>query len=158
MPELRPYRRVVALICFDARDGVTAEKALLLARLNRAQLDFLHLIAPDGNLDGGYPGGSPSATGRELEAVALRRLDFLAGRLGAGEATCHALYGPERQGFQRYARQWQPDLVVADEHHDFLGGAHDVLVLSGASQQSPRGGLIGRLLGLFGLQPRAAGA
>src|SRR5512147_442589 len=63
MPELRPYRRVVALIRFDARDGVTAEKALLLARLNRAELDFLHLIAPGGNLDGGYPGASPSATG-----------------------------------------------------------------------------------------------
>src|SRR5512139_2100608 len=116
MPEMRPYQRIVALIDFDDLDGQTAEKALLLARLNRAKLDFLHLIEPDGALDGGYPGGNSQATARSLEAASLRRLNFLAAQLGAAEATCHAIHGPLRQGFLRHVEEWRPDLVVAGEH------------------------------------------
>jgi nucleotide-binding universal stress UspA family protein len=149
MPETRPYQRILALIGFDGRDGQTAEKALLLARLNGAKLDFLHLIEPDGALDGGYSGGGPNATARTLEAASLRRLEFLAAQLGAAEATCHALHGPLRQGFQRHVREWRPDLIVTGEHRAYLAGSHDVLVLSSAKRPC-RGTLRSRLLGLFG--------
>lgn len=149
MPDLRPYQRILALINFDALDSQTAQKALLLARLNRAKLDFLHLIEPDGLLDGG-PGGAPHATARSLETASLRRLDFLAAQLGAAEAACHALHGPVRQGFLRYVQEWQPDLVVTGEHHAYLAGPHDVLVLSTA--KSRRGKLLMRLRNLFGSQ------
>lgn len=155
MPELRPYRRILALIRFDAMDGATAEKALMLARMSQAKLDFLHLIEPDGTLDGGYPGSARQATMRDLEQASLRRLDFLAARLGAGEARCHAIYGPLRQGFLQHVREWQPDLIVTGEQADYLTGSHDVLVLSGARR--PQGGrLLATLMGLLGLQPRTA--
>jgi nucleotide-binding universal stress UspA family protein len=144
MPELQPYRRILALIRFDATDGVTAEKALLLTRLNRAQLDFLHLIEPDGALDGGYVRSGATHAARALEAAALRRLDFLAARLGAGEARCSALYGPPRQGFQRHVAAAQPDLVVVGEPSDYVDGPHDVLVLS--APRRARGGRLRNVL------------
>lgn len=152
MPELQPYRRILALIRFDATDGATAEKALLLARLNRAQLDFLHLIEPDGALDGGYARGGPEGAARALEAAALRRLNFLAAQAGAGEARCSAMYGPPRQVFQRHVATAQPDLVVVGEPSDYVDGPHDVLVLS--APRAPRGGRLRDLLmALFGTRP-----
>lgn len=156
MPELRPYRRILALIDFDERDGATAEKALMLARLNRAELDFLHLIEPDGALDGGYPGGSSRADARELENAALRRLNFLAARIGAGEARCHAVYGPLRQGMLRHVRDWQPDLVVAGERHAHLGGRYDVLILSSPGRTGG-GKWLANLLGALGSRFRTIG-
>lgn len=154
MPELRPYRRILVLIRFDAMDGATAEKALMLARMNRAELDFLHLIEPDGALDGGYPGGIRQAAVDDLKRASLRRLDFLAAGLGASEARCHALYGPPGQGFREYVREWRPDLIVTSEQAAYLAGPCDVLVLSTAKQSS-RGGLLAALARLLGLWPRA---
>jgi nucleotide-binding universal stress UspA family protein len=156
MPEMRPYQRILALIHFDDLDGQTAEKALLLARLNQAKLDFLHLIEPDGVLDGGYPSGNSQSTARSLETASLRRLNFLAAQLGAPEATCHALHGPLRQGFLQHIRKWQPDLIVTGEHHAYLAGSHDVLILS-ASKRRHRGKLLARLMNLFSSQNCAAG-
>jgi nucleotide-binding universal stress UspA family protein len=156
MPELRPYQRILALIHFDALDGHTAEKALLLARMNRAQLDFLHVIEPDGAMDGGYPNGDPRATARSLEAASLRRLDFMTARIGAGEASCHAIYAPLRQGFRRHIREWQPDLVISGVHHDCLRGSHDVLILAPA-RRPRRGKWVASLMGLLGVQAGAAG-
>lgn len=155
MPEARAYQRILVLIGFDGLDERTAERAILLARMNHAQLDFLHLIEPDAALDGGYP-GEPRATAGRLEAASLRRLAFLAARLGAGAATCHAIHGPLRQGFRRHVREWQPDLVVSGAHHDYLGGSHDVLVLS-PYRRRQRGKLIASLLGLLGRQTGTAG-
>lgn len=154
MPEVRPYQRILALIRFDAMDAATAGKALLLARMNRAGLDFLHLIEPDGALDGGYPGSTRQADVDDLKRASLRRLDFLAAGLGAGEARCHAVYGPLRQGFLEYVREWQPDLIVTSEPGSFLAGPHDVLVLSAPRQPRP-GRLLHALGGLLGLRPRA---
>lgn len=147
MPELQPYRRILALIRFDATDGLTAEKALLLARLNRAQLDFLHLIEPDGALDGGYTRSGTEDAARALEAASLRRLNFLAAQLGAGEARCDAVYGPPRQGFQHHVGEWQPDLVVVGEPSAYVDGPHDVLVLSAARRH--RGGRLRDILMLL---------
>jgi hypothetical protein len=138
MPERRPYQRIVALIRFDAMDRPTAEKALLLARLTGAELDFLHLIEPDGALDGGYPGGAPGEVARALVAASLRRLAFLAAQLDATEARCHAVQAPPRQGFLRHVQARQPDLVVTGEPHDYLAGPHDVLILSPATRTRRR--------------------
>lgn len=153
MPEPRPYQRVLALIHFDALDRPTAEKALLLARLSDAKLDFLHLVEPDGALDGGYPGGGPQSDARGLESASLRRLDYLAASLGATEATRHALHGPSRQGFRRHVEAWRPDLIVTGEHHEYLreAGTHDVLILSPATT-SRRGGLLAGLLDVISLR------
>lgn len=139
MPEPQPYRRILALVRFDASDEVIAGKALLLARLNRAHLDFLHLVEPDGALDGGYASGSRHMAARALEAAALRRLAFLAARLGAGEACCHARYGPRSQGFARHIRQLPPDLVVTGEASASVDGPHDVLMLSAGRRHGGRG-------------------
>lgn len=154
MPEFRPYRRILALIRFDAMDGVTAEKALMLARLNQARIDFLHPIEPDGTLDGGYPGSTRQATVRDLEQASLRRLAFLAARIGAGEANCHAIYGAPWQGLRQFLRDAQPDLIVTGEHAAYLDGPHDVLVLSGAHRPQ-RGRLLTRLMDFLGLRPRS---
>lgn len=141
------------MIRFDAMDGATAEKALMLARLNQAQLDFLHFIEPDGTLDGGYPGSTRQATVQDLERASIRRLEFLAAHLGAGEARCHAMYGPPWQAFRQYVRDGQPDLIVTGEQAGYLAGPHDVLVLSGA-QRSQGGRLLATLMSFLGLKPR----
>ncbi len=152
MPEARPYRRVLALIGLDGtEDEKIARKALLLTRLNRAQLLFLHLIEPDAALDGGYPAASAKNDAAALEAGAARRLDFLAAQLGAGEAECVALHGPARQTFRQALKKWQPDLVVSAQDFDFLSGAHDVLILG--HNGPPQGGkAIGRFLNWLGAQ------
>lgn len=147
MPELRPYRRILALVRFDAMDGATVEKALMLARL----------IEPDGALDGGYPGSTRQAAVRDLERASLRRLDFLAAQSGAGEARCYAIYGSPRQGFLQHVREWQPDLIVTGvQPAYYLAGSHDVLVLS-AAKRPQCGRLLTVLLNLPGLRPRTAG-
>lgn len=150
MPELHPYRRILALVRFDVSDTTVVEKALLLARLNRAQLDFLHLIEPDGALDGGYLRNSSHETARVLEAAALRRLEFFAASMGAGEVCCHARYGPYRQGFSRHIRQLPPDLVVTGEASASVDGPHDVLVPSAGRRHGGRGWHTW-LAGVFGL-------
>ncbi len=148
MPDLRPYERVLALLDFDEHDALTAQKALLLARLSQAQLGFLHLIEPDGMLDGGFAGAGPQATAHSLEAAAVRRLRFQASMAGATESTCLALHGPLRQRFEEHVREWQPDLVVAGRHRAFLNGSHDVLILSSRTR-TDGGSLIGRLWSRF---------
>ena len=157
MPEARPYRRVLALIRFDGTDERIARKVLLLARLNRAQMVFLHLVEPEAVLDGGYPAASAKSDAAALKAGALRRLDFLAARLGAGEAECVALHGPAQQMFKRALNEWRPDLVVSAQDSAFLSGAHDVLIL-GHNCRPQDGRLIGRILNWLGtrLQPAAS--
>jgi hypothetical protein len=156
MPEMRPYQRILALIDFNGLDRRMAEKAILLARLNRARLDFLHLIETDGMLDGGHPGSNPRATSRGLEAASLRRLNFLAAQLGVEEANCHALYGPLRQGFLKYVQAGQPDLIVTSKQHAYLVGAHDLLVLS-PPKHPLRGKVRAWLISLFGSRTCNAG-
>ena len=129
---VRPYRRVLALIDFNHLDERIANKAMLFARLNQVGLDFLHLVEPDGLLDGCL--STPQASARSLEQAALRRLSFLAAGLGAAEASCHAICAPLRQGFRLHVGQWAPDLIVTGEQHAYLGDAYDVLVLSTAGQ------------------------
>lgn len=156
MPDLQPYQRILALIDFNGLDRRTAEKAILLARLNRARLDFLHLIETDGTLEGGHPGSNPRATSRGLEAASLRRLNFLAAQLGVEAANCHALYGPLRQGFLKYVQAGQPDLIVTSMQHAYLAGAHDLLVLS-PPKRPLRGKMRAWLLSLFGSRTCTAG-
>lgn len=151
MPEARPYQRVLALICLDGTDENIARKALLLARLNRAELLFLHLIEPDAALDGGYPAAGAKNDAAALEAGAMRRLDFLVAQLAAGEAKCVALHGPARQSFKQAVKKWQPELVVSAQDFDFLSGTHDLLIL-GRNSRAQGGRLIGRILNWLGAQ------
>ncbi|MEW6132602.1 MAG: universal stress protein [Pseudomonadota bacterium] len=156
MPEARPYRRVLALIRLDGTDEHIARKALLLARLNRAELLLLHLIEPDAALDGGYPAAGARKEAAALEAGAVRRLGFLAAQLGAGEAECVALHGPARQTFRQAVKKWRPELVVSAQDFDFLSGAHDVLIL-GRNSRAQGGWLVGRFLNRLGAQLLPAG-
>jgi hypothetical protein len=149
MPEIRPYQRILALIHFDALDRRIGEKALLLARQNLAKLDFLHLIEPDGVLDGGYPITGPRADAQSLESASHRRLAFLAAQLDAREAECHARYGPWRQGLLNHVSEYQPDLIVTSEQHACLDGAYDLLILS-PPKNFQRGKTISAMLGFVG--------
>lgn len=151
MPEARPYQRVLALIRFDATDERIARKALLLARLNRAQLTFLHLAEPDTALDGGYPAASAKADALALEAGALRRLDFMAGQLGAGEARIIVRVGQARREFKQLLSEWQPDLVISAQEPGFMAGPHDLLVL-GQQGRLTGGRTLGRLVSWLSAQ------
>jgi hypothetical protein len=156
MHQTLPYRRVLALINFDSSDEDIARKALLLARLNRAQLVILHLIEPDAALDGGYPAASAKADAASLEAAALRRLSFLSAQIGAGEAECMACFGPRRQTFRQVMQSVQADLVVAAMDPGLPTGSSDVLIL-GHDKKRAGGRLVSRLLGWLGgsFQPAA---
>ncbi len=145
MHETTAYQRVLALINFDGSDEKIARKALLLARMNRAQLLFLHLVEMEAALDGGFPASSPQTEAAALETAARYRLDFLAAQVGADEAECVACCAPIRQAFRQQLHAWGPDLVVSAHDHAFLNGAHDVLIL-GCNRQSRDGGLIARLM------------
>lgn len=136
MHETHPYQRVLALINFDGSDEKIARKALLLARLNRAQLLFLHLIDPDASLDGGYPVASAKAEAAALEDGAMRRLDFLRAQIGADEAECVTRHGPTREGLEHQLRAWQPDLIVSGLDPGYLTGNQDLLILGQTNRLS----------------------
>lgn len=156
MPEVHPYRRVLALVNLDGTDEKIARKALLLARLNRAHLVFLHLVEPDAALDGGYPAASAKAQAEAFKAGALRRLDFMAAQLGAGEAECIACHIPTRQAINPVLQRLQPDLVVAATEFGLQPGSYDVLIL-GQGTKPKDGTLISRIIGWLGgsFQPAA---
>jgi hypothetical protein len=126
MSEFRPYRRIAALVRFDAFDAPVVGKALLLARQNGAELDLLHLIEPDGLLDGGPVAGEA----RAYEQAAERRLERLAAALGADGAGCCAFYGPGRRRLRQYAESRRPDLIVTGESDARLTDGCDVLILA----------------------------
>lgn len=156
MPESPSYRRVLALLDFDALDGRIVGKALLLARQNDAALDVLHLIEPDG-LHGGAFGGGANAAARALEQAAERRMIFLTTTLGADDAVCRALYGPRRQRLMQYVAARRPDLVVTGDAQTGLGDLCDTLILS--TPVRPRGGrLRAALRAWLGLGPGAVRA
>ncbi len=153
MLEPHPYRRVLALVEFDAFDAAVVGRAHLLAQSSGAVLEVLHLIEPDSQFDGGYPGGGM----RDYEAAALRRLRFLVASLGAEGAVCHAGYGPRRQTLARHLAQSTPDLIVTGEAHVWLEADCDTLILS--SRVVSRGGrFLSALRAWLGLQQGAAGA
>lgn len=131
---MREYRRILALVDLDdAQHEAVARRALNLARLGRAELVLLHLIEPDPSLDGGYPAPSRQATRQGFEAGGIRRLAFLAARLGAGEADLRVRYGEPAREFEACARECMPDLVIAARDTGFIAGRHDLLLLGAAN-------------------------
>jgi hypothetical protein len=152
---MRPYRNITALIELDGRDEKLAKKALMLAHAHQAKLAFLHLIPPDGELEGGYPALSPRAQSQQLEIAATRRLEFMAGCLGADEARCIALYGSARECFEHHAHECQPDLVVSNSAHNYLEGPHDLLILAPAQNPMP-GRVLRSLIDMLGLKRQTA--
>lgn len=113
----------------DFEDARAARRALNLARAMGAELAFLHLVAPDPALDGGYPPPSRAELARGFEAAAQRRLAFLSSSLNAEDTTLLSRYGPPEQAFADCLADWLPDLVVADADPGYLGGRHDLLLL-----------------------------
>lgn len=139
---MHEYRRILAVVDFDDHAAPVVQRAMKLARLERAELILLHLIEPDAALDGGYPVPSRKATGQALEAAALRRLAFLAAHLRADEARLISRCGSAAESFSSCIHEWQPDLVVAETDPGFLAGQHDLLTLG----RSRRGGKLQRWL------------
>lgn len=148
---MKPYRRILTLIDFDARGEQVARRALMMARLSQAELAFLHIVEPDAAMDGGYPVSSHQANAHALETASVRRLDFLAGQLGAGEAECIALYGPARQSLRQALKTWEPDLVISARELDSLSGPYDILIL-GQRNGRKGGGIIRRIANWLGGQ------
>jgi len=128
MLEIRPYCRVLALIRFDGSDEQIARRAIHLARLNQARLAFLHLVEPDETLGGGYPGTRSSQNAASIKNAAVRRLNFLAAMLGAGDAECLTGFGHLPQMFQGALKDWQPDLIVAAGPLPGVAGSIDCLI------------------------------
>ena len=126
---MHDYRRILALVDFSETGTAVARRALNLARLGQCELAFLHLIAPDPSLDGGYPPPSRSEYRQGFEQAGLRRLAFLAANLDAGEAHLLARYGQPGEAFADGIAEWRPDLVVAGDNRGYLGGRHDLLTL-----------------------------
>ena len=148
---MKPYRRILTLIDFDMQGEQVAKRALMLARLNQAKLAFLHLAEPDTALDGGYPVSSHKENLQALETASLRRLDFMAAQLGAGEAECHAQCGQARHTYKHFLKSWEPDLVISARELDFLSGPHDLLVL-GQRGRHTGGGTLRRIASWLGAQ------
>ncbi|MDD5391131.1 MAG: universal stress protein [Gallionellaceae bacterium] len=144
---MRDYRRILAVVDFSDSGQAVARRALALARLGQAELALLHLIEPDATLDGGYPPPSRAASQQAYEAEALRRLNFLAANLAAGDAKLLARYGQPRRAFADCVATWQPDLVVADHNPGYLHGGHDLLTLGQAKHGA--GGRLIRLIQHF---------
>ena len=139
------YRRILALVDFSDTGPAVARRALNLARLEGAELAFLHLIDPDPSLDGGYPPPTLKEQAQGFEQAALRRLTFLRANLGADSAKLLARYGQPAHSFADCVADWRPDLVVAGDDPGYLGGHHDLLTLgrkhghSGGLKQLLRG-------------------
>jgi len=140
---MRNYLRILAVVDFTDNGRAVARRALSLARLGQAELALLHLVEPDTGLEGGYPPPSRAASQQSYETEALRRLNFFAANLGAGEAKLLVHYGQPRRAFADCIAVWRPDLVVADNDPGYLGGRHDLLTLG----RSNNGG--GRLIRLL---------
>lgn len=148
MPDFQPYRRILALVDFDARDGAVVGKAHLLARQNGAALDVLHLIEADGQFDGGFPAGASQG----YEVATLSRLKFLVAAQGADGAVCHAAYGPRRQNLAKHVAHARPDLIVTGEAHAWADVGCDTLILSPRTRS--RGGrVLGAMWAWLGLGP-----
>ena len=155
---MREYRRILAVVDLNEAGRAVAERALALSQLGRCELVLLHLIEPDVGLDGGYPAPSRAVARQGYETEGLRRLQFFAASLGAGEAKLQARYGQPRSAFADCAAAWQPDLVVAAYDPGYLGGRHDLLTL-GQAKRSVGGHLLRLLQHLFAPAPyRNAGA
>lgn len=142
---MHDYRRILALVDFSNTGTAVARRAIKLARMDRAELAFLHLIGPDAGLDGGYPQPSRKECKTVYEQAALRRLAFFSANLGvnSGDAALWAHYGHPGRAFSDCVSAWRPDLVVADSDPGYLGGPHDLLILGHASTG---GGLVKRML------------
>lgn len=151
---MHDYRRVLAVVDFTETGAAVARRAQKLARLDRAELAFLHLIAHESDLDGGYPQPSRGACKTGYEQAALRRLNFFSASLGmeAGDAELWARYGHPARAFADCVSAWRPDLVVAGDDPGYLGGAHDLLMLG---RVSTGGGIVKRILGHI-LSPASA--
>lgn len=133
------YHRILALVDFSDAGAAAARRALSLARMEGAELAFLHLIPPDASPDGGYPAPGSKVQAESYEQAALRRLAFLRANLEADGAELLARYGYPARGFSDCISQWCPDLVVAGDDPGYLGGRHDLLTLGRGS--GPMGGI-----------------
>lgn len=139
---MHEYRRILAVVDFNDHATTVVQRAMKLARLERAELILLHLIEPDAALDGSYPLPSRKATAQALEAAALRRLTFLATQLRADAVQLISRCGSPVQNFSSCISEWRPDLVVAESDPGFFAGQHDLLTLGRAR----RGGKLQRWL------------
>jgi nucleotide-binding universal stress UspA family protein len=143
-PVERTYGRILAWVDLDQGGGEpVARRALHLARITGAKLVLFHAIRPEHNASDGYPAPSRASLKQSYETAAQARLRQIANWVGAGDAECHAIYGPSpAQSFAAYAAQWAPDLVVAraDATGDVAEGRWDVLSVQSAAR-SRRGHL-----------------
>ncbi|MDA8260366.1 MAG: universal stress protein [Betaproteobacteria bacterium] len=147
---MREYRRLLALVELDRSGETIVRRADALARLSGAELILLHVIEPDNSSDGGYPSPSPGQIAASYESEGLRRLRYLAAAQGADADVCRTRYGALSDSVQRFAADWQPDLLIADAANAArLGrGTWDVLVVQTAQRgHGGRRGLLDWLLG-----------
>lgn len=137
---MRDYQRILAIVDLDDSDSIVLQRAQSLARLGRAHLALLHLVAPDPNPDGGYPTPSRAEFRRAFEEAALRRLRFLVSQQELNEVDLHARYGDPAREFIDSLDELKPDLVIAAADPGYLSGRHDLLTLGWTSRRVRRAG------------------
>jgi nucleotide-binding universal stress UspA family protein len=142
---MHDYRRVLAVVDFSDLGRAVARRALVLAAADGVNLAFLHLVAADVCMDGGYPAPSRHERARAYEQAALTRLAFLSATLSSRMPELLARCGHPKDDFADCVTNWRPDLVVAGHPAAYLDGRHDLLTLGRASSTGP--GRLKRLLG-----------
>lgn len=149
---MHDYRRILALVDFDALGERVARRAASLARSSQADLGLLHWIQPDTGFDGGYPPPSLAEQHQGYEQAALRRLGSMAGKLESVDPELLAVFGHGRSTLIDRVAAWSPDLVVVGRDPGGLDQHHDLLTLGQAQ------GASGRLIrAMAGLLPGAMG-
>jgi nucleotide-binding universal stress UspA family protein len=117
---LKAFRRILHPTDFSAASRPAFERALALARTNRASLTILHVIAPFApTLGEGYvsPRTWESIEG-QVRAQAQSQLAKLVARArkAGGRATSLLVEGPAADRIARAARARRADLVVMGTH------------------------------------------
>jgi nucleotide-binding universal stress UspA family protein len=133
MREPVPYRRILALVNFDAQDTHVFHQARVLAKASGAQLRLLHIVDVDPALDGGV-NLTPEQEAHAYKAVVMPRLQSMAQAAEGVRIECHVRIGRPAPTLQQFAHDWTPDLVVTTRRaQDIAHGPWDVLILSAPS-------------------------
>ena len=149
MPDIKPYRNILAVVDLDRNDEAVVHQAQMLARACGAQLGLLHIAEIESSSDDGAPALTPCQAALAYEAIVMQRLQALAVREGLTEAQCHARCGNAALSFKTFAASWQPDLLITARRAQHLAnGPWDVLVL-----KPVQGHWLARLKSWFGYRP-----
>jgi universal stress protein A len=123
------YNNILLAVDFAPDSEQVVQRAQAMARQEQAQLSLVHVVEympmdmtneltlpPEVELD------------QELNALAVRRLQELGGRIGVSTEHQHVLQGSTRSEVLRLAEELQADLIIIGSH-----GRHGIQLLLGST-------------------------